>query len=149
VVKYFEAEKHYHKTLMPQPGLPSNVKTVVVKLFDGGITKPKRILAELRRLDIQEPTYSQLRNFLKYRKTKQLPSIVSLGQLAELCDALKQQESLDAPFVVATEFDVKGEELAFRFFMSTPRLLALAGRAESLQADATYKLIWEGNRNTK
>jgi len=70
----------------------SNIKMVVVESFDGGIQKPNRILAELRRLDIPERTYSQLRNFLKYRKTKQLTNIVSLCHLAERGEGLEQQD---------------------------------------------------------
>jgi len=70
---------------------------------------------------------------------------VSIGELAELCDQYKNPEAMDDPYIVASEFDTTGAELGFRLFMSTPRLKKIAENSELIQAEATYKLIWEGN----
>jgi len=144
VVSFFESEGHFHAERRSKPGIPSPVKQAVKRMHAGGITMPKLIVAELRRQNIPEPSISQLKNFLKVMKAKLVPNIVSIGQLAEICDRHKNPTGPDDPYVVATEFPSGEQQLGFKFFVSTPRLLAIAEGAESIQADATYKLIWEG-----
>jgi len=69
---------------------------------------------------------------------------VSLRQLAKICDRNKNPAFPDDPYVVAREFSKPEEPLGFRLFMSTPRLMGIAEGAQSIQADSTYKLLWEG-----
>jgi len=76
------------------------------------------------------------------------PTLVSIGDLATLCDTFGVSGNDDEPYVVSKDFicNLDDTRKAFRFFVSTPRLLKLAENVDSIQADATYKLIWEGNR---
>ena len=123
------------------------VKTIINQILERGITKPNQIISALRKENQPEPSKSQLRNYLQYQKATKSPRVISIGQLAEVCELHSEPTSLDEPYVVAKEFvadDGTGNKLAFRFFMSTPRLLQLAEKAEAIHADATYKLLWEG-----
>jgi hypothetical protein len=80
----------------------------------------------------------------KIYKIKIESKILSVGQLAEICNRHKTPTSLDDLQVLASEFDSGGEDLAFRFFISTTRILAQTDGALSIHAAATYKLLWEG-----
>lgn len=46
-------------------------------------------------------------------------------------------------YVVSHEFDDE-EEMNFKFFVSSKRLLKLAVNSKKIHADGTYKLIWQG-----
>jgi hypothetical protein len=55
-------------------GLSSDVKTVIIQLFDDGVQKPNLVLAALRSRGIAEPPKVQLKNFLQSHRKKKFGS---------------------------------------------------------------------------
>lgn len=108
-------------------------------------TKPKAIRLSLAKNDFPVPTMTQLKNFLsKLSKEKFGASSMSLGELEKwLKENSVIPEDEDIAFVVDYQVSYD-DELSFRFFMSTKRLLETAKDSEIVHADATYKLIWQG-----
>jgi len=111
-------------------------------LFNGGITKPNRILAELRRKMFWNPRILSYGTFYSTGKKTKPQLLLAWADVRNFVDAINIQ-SLDDPFVVAQEFVTSREQLEFRFFISKPRLITIAEGIESLQADSTNNLIWE------
>jgi len=121
-------------------------KDAVKELYEQGITNPNAIIAELRRKQPPEPKKSQLQNYLSHKKTLEGPKIISIGQFVKICNDYMEPTSIYNPFVVAKEFgngdNAHGE--TFRFFISTQMLLRTQSNLVQADADATYKLLWEG-----
>jgi len=123
------------------PGIQLEVRKEIEDFFNLGIVKPSIIMDHLIKKQIQPPSRKQLYNFLHRLKVTKTPAILSLGQLAAACDdvsGLPNEE--DKAFVVGRDIDF--ESKTFRFLLSTPRLLQNSTKSNSLQADATYKLLW-------
>ena len=51
---------------------------------------------------------------------------------------------MDEAYVVHSYFKYDGSDKRFGILVSTRRLLELHNLSNALQADATYKLVWEG-----
>ncbi|OXA40382.1 hypothetical protein Fcan01_24848 [Folsomia candida] len=135
-------EQHDH-ALKKQKGISQNMKDEIVKLLERGITKPKMILTELRKINETNPTTTQLKNFLAYYRSQIHPPIVSLGALQALAENHSQIPStLDQPFVVHSMFNY--EDKSFGILVSTLRLLTITQMTRLIHTDATYKLNWEG-----
>jgi len=108
----------------------SPLNEAINSILERGIKKPNAIISELRHANAPELSKSQLRSFLSYKKSKEAPNVVTIGQMTELLEAHTSSDSPDDPYVVSKEIisnsvDSK-KELAFRFFVSTNRLLGLA-----------------------
>ena len=87
------------------------------------------------------------------------PASISLGELEDwLNQNLDLPSSDDEPFIVdhkilyfddldsdeQEKYEDDFDENTFRFFVSTKRLLNLALKRHHMNADATYKLNWQG-----
>jgi len=103
------------------------------------------VISELRRLNKDEPTISQLKNYLFYKKTLETPKTHNIGELAALCENYANPASEDEPFVVDKMLISNPDgSPTIRIFVSTQRLLGQCANADAIHADATYKLLWEG-----
>ncbi|OXA39961.1 Glycerol-3-phosphate dehydrogenase [NAD(P)+] [Folsomia candida] len=124
-------------------GIPSEAKEIIDSLRKDGITQPKLIQTNLRRQGIDPPSRTQISNRINYLNSKDENRIVSLGQISDLCRRSSEiPTQMDDAFVAgySIEFEIK----RFSLFMSTKRLLSMTSQCKLLQADATYKLNWEG-----
>ncbi|CAF1167498.1 unnamed protein product [Adineta ricciae] len=139
-------------------GINESVKRSIQELFNDGITKPKQIIRALQARNVTIPSLIKIKNYLaQYKKKKFGSYIISLGELEEWC-----KMNLDVPvdenksFVVSYQIIYEGEdnegddddeditENKFRIFISSLRLLTIASMSSHINADATYKLIWQG-----
>jgi hypothetical protein len=130
-------------------GLSDEIKRKIEKLYKSGIQKPTLIIHNIRSAGLKEPNKRQISNYLTQVKKKfGGPAVVSLGDLAYLCDSLSGiPESDDEPFVLKHDIqidDAIAENHQFRFLVTTKRLLTLLEYSSTLHTDATYKLIWQG-----
>lgn len=89
------------------------------------------------------PKLYQINNYLaKYKKTKFGPATISINELSNLLKKFTNiPEAIDSPYVV---HDLSSDDEYFRFFMTSKALIEKARGVDSLQADATYKLVWQG-----
>jgi len=154
---------HKHDNNESKSILSVEAKELIKELFKLK-AKPKRIREIfIERAITPIPSEIQLRNQLVHiRKEIYGPPTISLGELEHwlnLSSAIP--ESDDQAFVVnyqviyndeddnpdASEDDDDEENNdgpKFRFFISSKRLLKLVSTSTILNADATYKLIWQG-----
>jgi hypothetical protein len=149
---------HYYKTQCdhdnhctdPTRGLSTAVKLFVQQKFNDGITKSAlAILNLILQNKMPEPPKVKLINFLKTVREKKFgPPSVSATELRTWCDERKSiPEDLDEPFVVASTIHAEStllEEQDLKIVFSTKRLLSIARKLRMIQADATYKLLWQG-----
>jgi predicted DNA-binding antitoxin AbrB/MazE fold protein len=142
----------------PIRGVNEKVKQVIVELYNDGVMKPKQIMRALEGRKIKTPTYRQLNSYLVYlRKKKYGSHQISLGELEQWCqDNQSIPSDEDAAFVVSYEIryddeddeddedaqDYRGSK--FRMFISSLRLLNITSSSSHINADATYKLVWQG-----
>jgi len=142
-VRLFKSEEEHDHGEQIKQGLPKEIKSAIDEILTKGVKKPKMVICELRRKNFDEHDLVQIRNYIKYKRSKTNPKIVYLGELSEFCEKnSKVPGDPDIPYVVGKLIDF--DQKTFRFFVSTPRLMSLLNFSESLQADATYKLLWEG-----
>lgn len=128
-------------------------------MFTLGITKPRGIIDVIRREEkVEVPAVDVLYNFLSRHRIKIFgKSNVTLGDLLHWCEqSCNVPEDEDKAFVVAYEVFIDINELEqrpetyedgdqFRIFVSTKRLICLTNSAQFIiQADGTYKLLWNG-----
>jgi hypothetical protein len=53
-------------------GIPKETKNEIFRLYTSGLTKPRLIQYELRKLNLEEPTDMQLANWIRYHKQKSI-----------------------------------------------------------------------------
>jgi hypothetical protein len=140
----FTSKDHKHDAVDKKRGIPQTTKDEIDALFKIGITKPKAILSALEQKNVTPPCYIQLTNYLVQHKTKVLgKSSISLGELEDWAKKnIEVPEDEDTPFVCG--FECSFEEKKFRLAITTKQLLENTLNSEMVQADATYKLIWQG-----
>lgn len=146
---YQTENEHDNHTNIQSRGLSSDLKDFVRQKYKDGITKPNGLLHLIRENAMTEPVKSKLVEFLKtLRHDKNTPS-VSASEIRTWCnDRIRIPQDEDEPYVLdflilADSYDV--EEQDIKIVITTPRLLSLARKFMRLvQADATYKLIWQG-----
>lgn len=116
---------------------------MVSLLEDGFITKPQQILQALTHAGIEEPKLRVLNNFLAAYRQKISPPIVSLGELETYCNKKTDvPQAVDEAFVVHSRFNY--DTKTFGIFITTNRLITIVQNSRLIQADATYKLNWNG-----
>ncbi len=118
-------------------------------MYDSGIVKPKMIVYELRRQNIDEPAIRQLNNYLStYKRKKHGKSEISYYDLEIWCSKLTNiPNDIHEVFVIGYVVKVDEEyptNSVFRVAMSTRFLLELALKTRHLAADASYKLNFQG-----
>lgn len=139
-------------------GIHEATKKVIDELYNDGVMKPKQIIRALQARKIKTPTYAQMNNYLSHLKKKKYGSnIISMGELEKWCND-NENVPIDEnkAFVVSYEIIYNNEEYEddeeveenegnkFRIFISSLRLLNITSQASHINADATYKLIWQG-----
>ncbi|XP_031334611.1 uncharacterized protein LOC116164553 [Photinus pyralis] len=97
----------------------------------------------------QPPVKSQLKTFLTSLRSKTLgASTISAGELSNWCSANSNvPTNEDQPYVLDFKIDVDDADFLkqdLKIVLSTKRLLKLLGEVDKVQADATYKLVWQG-----
>lgn len=127
----------------PGPALTSDVKNKNEELADQKL-KPIIIQDRLRELQLPIPKTYQVENHLaKYRREKFGPASISQTERRKLLDAHKNiSAEPDAPFVL--QDDTNEDYHTFRFFITSRVLISNAHGAKHFNADATYKLMWQG-----
>lgn len=163
-VSVFKTEADHDQCEEYERGIRADVKKCINELYMDGITKPKQIIRALQSRQLETPPLRKIKNYLvQYRKTKFGNHMISLGELEHWCKMNSDIPSDDnQSFVVCYEVFYEGEnygedkegeeseereeinENNFRFFISSIRLLNIASSSSHINADATYKLIWQG-----
>ncbi|XP_031346018.1 uncharacterized protein LOC116172859 [Photinus pyralis] len=136
----------YHSENMK---IATSAKLLVRQLYNDGIKKPNAIIAAFRARKEQPPVKSQLKTFLTSLRSKTLgASTISAGELSNWCSANSNVPSNeDQPYVLDFKIDVDDADFLkqdLKIVLSTKRLLKLLGEVDKVQADATYKLVWQG-----
>lgn len=90
------------------------------------------------------PSKTQVQNLVSALKSKLYGrGTINVGELRTWCSENNNIPELDnSPFVVKYEIGEDGQNL--RFFVSSKTLLKLAIGCETINADATYKMVWQG-----
>ena len=138
-----------HDSQMYSRGLPQETKDFVKEKFEEGVQKPNAILDLFRAKKLAEPPKSKLIAFLRRLREEEygVPTI-SGTELQRWCQAHSSVPAdEDQPFVVrynivCHSFDPNEQKL--KIVISTRRLLNVVQNSEMLQADGTYKLVWQG-----
>jgi hypothetical protein len=150
-VALYTTGNHDHSgTNQQRRGIHPDTKQLIQQLFNDGVQKPRQLLNALRNRQCSPlPSKMQLSNFLAVMKTSLYGRhSISLGELqawAEKRQALPDDE--DEVFVCSFDSDPGKDHhnpAYFRIALSTKRLLRLGAKSQSVHADATYKLIWQG-----
>jgi len=97
----------------------------------------------LKNKNIDRPKLSVLNTFLVGYRKKVSPPIVSFGELESyVLSHVQMVENENKAFVVHSHFQY--EDKIFGVFVSTNRLMGILHKSKVIQADATYKLNWQG-----
>lgn len=120
-----------------------------IKLMHELNVKPKMILYKLLQDGFKPPTKSKLYSFLsKLRKDKFGQCRIDFATLEKwLAENIEPPIEQNEPFIVdyfVSVNETNTEESTFRFLVSSKYLLQKAGDIVKLHADATYKLVWQG-----
>jgi hypothetical protein len=154
-------EQHNHDTDIDRPessaGLPENIKSIIQTcLVANPLAKPKQIIQEIRKVvpAAEEPAdlSKRISNYTaRWRKNhygKSNPTIADLAAFAQENLGIPIG-NLDEAYVIGFEApDSSGSDGVpkFRIVLSSQRLLhhIPPQNLTQIQADATYKLIWQG-----
>lgn len=90
------------------------------------------------------PSKTQIKNYVSSLKTKLYGrGTINVGELRIWCSENSMIPEIDdTPFIVSHEIAEDGQ--SFRIFVSSKTLLKLAINCQTINADATYKMIWQG-----
>ena len=125
------------------------MKTFVREKYGDGITKSNAILDVIRKRNMVEPEKSKLVSFLQTLRTETFGSpTISSNELRTWCTERKQIPECDDDvymldfYIRADSTNVDDQDV--KVVMSTCRLVSLCRKSSMVQADATYKLVWQG-----
>jgi hypothetical protein len=161
---YENDEKHTHDESIPRPanesGLPPALKDVVISCLGRGVRKPLRIITEIRKTVAPQDEPPRMRekivNFIQYYNRTHFGS--SNPSIADIANFVREHQhepdqlnNLEQETYFVIGFDAPDENgpdnlPKFRLVFSSRRLLqhVPAEQYVQIQADATYKLIWQG-----
>lgn len=124
------------------PSLTVDMKKVIEGLCDRKC-KPLEIMDHLCKMNVPMPKLYAVKNHMAaYKKIKFGNPTISVVELRNLLDKLTALPAeSDAPYV---RYDISPDAEYFRFFMTSKALIQNACVAVSFNADATYKLLWQG-----
>lgn len=149
-VSLYETQcEHANHCTDPSRGLSTAMKLFIQEKYNDGITKPLAILNLIRQRKMVEPPKAQLVNYLKtIRQQKYGPPSISATDLRTRCQEMASiPNDADEPFVLAHHIDADSqlaEDQDLKIVFTTKRLLSIAEKSRTIQADATYKLLWQG-----
>lgn len=138
--------EHLHYQNNTSRGLDQDKKKIVEDLFKKGVQKPNAILAVFRRENIIEPPKTQLTSFLRTLRTNTYgPSTISGNELVDWCKKKSVvPDDEDKLFVLDYNIICDTGNQDIKIVLSTRRLLKNINKSCMVQADSTYKLIWQG-----
>lgn len=126
--------------------IPLETKEAIKLMYKYGVTKPKRILNQLTLDKIELPERGKFDSFLKQLRTEKFGAM-SIN-MVELKRWLEDNSAIPSvktePFIAAYDISLDEKNPYFRFFVSSKELLANAVNVKTINADGTYKLIWQG-----
>jgi hypothetical protein len=155
--------EHNHENASRPPkivGLPDNVRDIAERCCSNFIFTPKDIISEIRRnvapSDEPDKMRQKIVTFVQSYKKKNFgtatPTLAELADFAakhlvepENIDAAPVDEAIVLGFEAPDEVDELGNPF-FRLVISSKRLLQHVPPSDfkQIQADATYKLMWQG-----
>lgn len=141
----FELNEHGNQIKQKKSGLQESERDKIKECFDIGLTKPSEIKDEFRRLGLQFPQLFKVKNFLqKLRDEAFGTKILYLNELEQWANdnSSVPDDDDDQAYVAGSFFDYRQKE--FSIVVTSKRLLFQAQNADFIQADATYKLNWNG-----
>lgn len=99
--------------------------------------------------DESNPTTRQLEYCLsKYRAGNSTQKMINLGDLMQWCEGSSNYpDDIDEAFALSYECNAGKSfkcDASFRFCITSPRLLEVMSKADTICIDATYKLNWMG-----
>lgn len=136
-----------HNHSLATRGIEPEIKKEIDRLYDSGVTLPNQILNQLDKKGMTV-VKSKLTNFLVRLKAKKISNhTICLSDLISWCkDNREVPDCDDKVFVANSELKYDEENSTMRIFFTTKRLVRLAQQNNThICADATYKLIWQGN----
>lgn len=126
--------------------IPHDTKEAIKKMFNYGVTKPKRILNNLTVEKIELPEIKKFDAFLKQLRDEKFGAgsinMAELKQWLEENSAIPEEKT--KPFIADFVVNLSETDPYFRFFVTSKQLLALAVNARMNCTDGTYKLNWQG-----
>lgn len=131
--------------------LPNITKKFIESRYCSGIRKPSTIKQMIMDKKLPQMTDIQLYNLLSRLKRKHLgASQCALGEFVQWCEARSEvPDDSDAVFVVDYDHEVDMKSMTidtFRVFLSTKRLLSFMDFNDTICADATHKVNWQGTQ---
>lgn len=126
--------------------IPHNTKEAIKRMFNYGVTKPKRILNNLAVEKIELPERKKFDAFLKQlRDEKYGAGSINMAELKQWLEANSDiPDEKTKPFIADYVVNFSETDPYFRFFVTSKQLLSLAVNARMNNTDGTYKLIWQG-----
>jgi hypothetical protein len=146
-VSVFKNDKnHNHSEIKNKAMQP--IGEEVLKLIEKSVkerVKPKALKRKLTESGLEVPSNNQLRNVtIKIKQTLFGSQKISIGELeAFLTEKSEVPQDEDTAFIVGFEIE-KEDNVDFKFFVSTKRLLSNAINARVIASDATYKIVYQG-----
>lgn len=140
-----EDHKHDNCTLATQV-IEDHVKGIIIDLVESNV-KCKDIFKELSKRNLRLPTESQLRTFIRsINAHNSAPDPVSITEIRLF---LEQNETVPEdehePFIANYSLEENGSSGAFRFFITTKKLLNYSLDLKThVCLDTNHKLIWQG-----
>ena len=168
-VNLFETpEEHDHDQInitSTRQGINEPTKAYIKHLLSLGVLLPKQILQNIEKEQrsnpaIKVPLEKQLYNHLSIKKDRVGSCRMKFSELSKYCKENTQLPTeKNKPFVVSYQINIDDEDdemypvdstkiqieqASFRMVITSQRLLEIASKATIIQADSTYKLIWNG-----
>lgn len=144
VVLYTTADQH---SCQPKriKKMSEQTKAIIEQLFIDGFKRRKAIQCKLAAANVELPTKHQLNNFISELNIKHFGrSTISIGELEAFlqCNSSVPEDPNEA-FIVDYLCDDTNDG-NFKFFVSTTTLLRNAVGVDTVSADTTYKMVWQG-----
>lgn len=148
-------EEHNHEQIISknQSQLTQEMIQFMFTLYHDRTTSYESVIRHINRarstqnifINEKNPTYRQHEYRLKQHRDSNLKPVVSVGDIAEFCEAnMRFPGNPDDPFVLSYVTSDISENLYFRFCITTPFLLEKFTNVRLMCIDATYKLNWNG-----
>lgn len=145
-IQLFRADSpHTHENIPTAvEKIPIDVQAAIKDLYENNVTKPKAISINLLKKGFEVPPSAKLKTFLKKLNDEKFGADkLDSGTLEKwLKETSNVPDSDIEPFILNYEM-IYGNELEFRFIVTSKLLLKLAIDAKNVHTDATYKLIWQ------
>lgn len=155
IILYHTGNEHNHVQLMQGKNqlMSGEMISFVESLFAKDVIKYERIIEfideERAKQNVFEDEPNPRKRQIEYRlseyRNSKIKPIIKLGDLNKWCnDNAIFPANKDTAFVLSNESTAVGDDMRFRFSLSTPALLEKCIGLKTICIDATYKLNWNG-----